>query len=83
MIARSATALRRVHAVLVMGRKARVDCFQTVADLLDAGFELERALDVTAQALAGRGARAIPSAPGRTGARRWAACPSGCVSAPW
>ena len=40
-----------------MGRKARVDCFQTVADLLDAGFELERALDVTAQALAGRGAR--------------------------
>ena len=28
-----------------------------MADLLDAGFELERALDVTAQALAGRGAR--------------------------
>ena len=58
MIARAGTALRRVHATLVMGRKARVDCFQTVADLLDAGFELERALDVTAQALAGRGARA-------------------------
>ena len=50
--------LRRLYAGLVMGRKARVDCFQTVADLLDAGFELERALDVTAHALARRGARA-------------------------
>ena len=58
MIARLLTPLRRLHASLVMGRKARVDCFQTVADLLDAGFELERALDVTARALGGRGARA-------------------------
>ena len=58
MIARAAAPLRRIHAGLVMGRKARVDCFQTVADLLEAGFELERALDVTAQALGGRGSRA-------------------------
>ena len=58
MIARFTTPLRRLHATVVMGRKARVDCFQTVADLLDAGFELERALDVTSRALAGRGARA-------------------------
>ena len=58
MIARLLTPLRRLHASLVMGRKARVDCFQTVADLLDAGFELERALDVTARALGGGGARA-------------------------
>ena len=40
-----------------MGRKARVDCFQTVADLLAAGFELERALEVTARA-SGHGGRA-------------------------
>ena len=58
MIARLTMPLRRLHAGLVMGRKARVDCFQTVADLLDAGFELERALDVTALALGGRGGRA-------------------------
>ena len=58
MIARLGTGLRRLHAAMVMGRKARVDCFQTVADLLDAGFELERALDVTARALGGTGGRA-------------------------
>ena len=58
MIARLAAPWLRLHDALVMGRKARVDCFQTVADLLDAGFELERALDVTALALGGRGARA-------------------------
>lgn len=58
MIARAYAAWRRLHAGLVMGRKARVDCFRTVADLLEAGFELERALDVTARALAGRGGRA-------------------------
>ena len=52
MTARLAAPLRRLHAALVMGRKARVDCFQTVADLLDAGFELERALDVTARTAA-------------------------------
>ena len=58
MIGRLGTGLRRLHAALVMGRKARVDCFQTVADLLDAGFELERALGVTARALGGTGGRA-------------------------
>ena len=38
---------RRAFAALVLGRKARVDCFRTVADLLESGFELERALEVT------------------------------------
>ena len=57
MTARLPAPLRRLHAAFVMGRKARVDCFQTVADLLDAGFELERALGVTARAMGG-GARA-------------------------
>ena len=62
MIGRLAMPLGRLHAALVMGRKARVDCFQTVADLLDAGFELERALDVTARTAAGGGrARLIAS----------------------
>ena len=58
MIARLIAPWRRLHAGLVMGRKARVDCFQTAADLLDAGFELERALAVTARALGGKGGRA-------------------------
>ena len=57
MTGRLLAPLRRLHAALVMGRKARVDCFQTVADLLDSGFELERALDVTAHAM-GHGGRA-------------------------
>ena len=48
----------RLLSAFFMGRKARVDCFQTLADLLDAGFELERALDVTVRALGGRGGRA-------------------------
>ena len=62
MIARPADAWGRLRAALVMGRKARVDCFQTIADLLDAGFELERALDVTARTAAGGGrARLIAS----------------------
>ena len=62
MIARPADAWGRLRAALVMGRKARVDCFQTIADLLDAGFELERALDVTARAMPGGGrARLIAS----------------------
>ena len=56
MIARLIAPWRRLHAGLVMGRKARVDCFQTAADLLDAGFELERALAVTARALGGKAA---------------------------
>ena len=62
MIARPADAWGRLRAALVMGRKARVDCFQTIADLLDAGFELERALDVTARTATGGGrARLIAS----------------------
>ena len=46
---------RRAFAALVLGRKARVDCFRTVADLLESGFELERALDVTVRAQRGQG----------------------------
>ena len=46
---------RRTSAALVLGRKARVDCFRTVADLLESGFELERALDVTVRAQRGQG----------------------------
>ncbi len=62
MTVRMVMPLRRLHAALVMGRKARVDCFQTVADLLDAGFELERALGVSVRAMPGGGrARLIQS----------------------
>ena len=46
---------KRAFAALVLGRKARVDCFRTVADLLESGFELERALDVTVRAQRGQG----------------------------
>ena len=46
---------RRAFAARVLGRKARVDCFRTVADLLESGFELERALDVTVRAQRGQG----------------------------
>ncbi len=46
---------RRAIAALVLGRKARVDCFRTIADLLESGFELERALDVTVRAQRGQG----------------------------
>ena len=81
MIARLAAPWLRLHAALVMGRKARVDCFQTVADLLDAGFELERALDVTAQALGGGGARARLIASWRRAlpASRFAEAMAACV----
>ena len=41
---------QRLAAALVMGRKARTDCFRMIADLLEAGFSLERALEITAQA---------------------------------
>ena len=41
---------QRLAAALVMGRKARTDCFRMIADLLDAGFSLERALEIAAQA---------------------------------
>ena len=46
---------RRFWASLILGRKARIDCFRTIADLLEAGFPLERALDVTARALRDQG----------------------------
>ena len=41
--------LRTLAAALVLGRKARIDCFRIVADLLEAEFPLERALDVAAR----------------------------------
>ena len=42
--------VQRLAAALAMGRKARTDCFRMIADLLDAGFSLERALEIAAQA---------------------------------
>ena len=41
---------QRLAAALVMGRKARTDCFRMIADLLEAEFSLERALEIAAQA---------------------------------
>ena len=52
---RMAIPWKRAWAALVLGRKARVDCFRTIADLLESGFELERALDVTVRAMRGQG----------------------------
>ena len=46
---------RRLAATLALGRKARVDVFRMVADLLEAGFSLERALEVAAQAARDQG----------------------------
>ena len=50
----------RLMAAFVFGRAARIDCFRTVADLLEAEFPLERALDTAARAFRdqGRTARA-------------------------
>ena len=50
--------LQRLGVALVLGRKARADCFRMIADLLDAGFSLERALEIAAQAAADQGQRA-------------------------
>ena len=52
--------VQRLAAGLVLGRKARVDVFRMIADLLEAGFSLERALSVAAQAAKeqGQGMRA-------------------------
>lgn len=52
--------VRRFSGALVLGGKARVDVFRMIADLLEAGFSLERALEVAAQAAKdqGQGARA-------------------------
>ena len=51
---------RRLAAALVLGRRARADVFRMIADLLEAGFSLERALEVAAQAAKdqGQGGRA-------------------------
>ena len=48
-------AFQRRLAKLAFGRKARVDCFRMIADLLDADFELERALEVTIRCYAEQG----------------------------
>ena len=48
-------ALRRLWAALVLGRKARVDAFHTLADLLASGLALERALLVLAAAARAQG----------------------------
>ena len=46
---------RRIAGTLLLGRKARVDVFRMTADLLDAGFSLERALEIAAQAARDQG----------------------------
>ena len=53
-------ARAEASGALVLGGKARVDVFRMIADLLEAGFSLERALEVAAQAAKdqGQGARA-------------------------
>ena len=48
-------AFQRWLAKLALGRKARVDCFRMIADLVDADFELERALEVTIRCYADQG----------------------------
>lgn len=45
----------RLAGTLLLGRKARVDVFRMVADLLDAGFSLERALEIAARAAKDQG----------------------------
>ena len=45
----------RLAAAFVFGRAARIDCFRTVADLLEAEFPLERALGVAARAFRDQG----------------------------
>ena len=55
MTGRPGVFWKRAAAALVLGRRARVDCFRTVADLLESGFELERALDVIVRAQRGQG----------------------------
>ena len=46
--------MQRLVRVLLLGRKARVDVFRMTADLLDAGFSLERALEIAARAAAAK-----------------------------
>ena len=50
--------LKRLAATLVLGRKARTDVFHMIADLLEAGFSLERALGIAAQVAKDQGQRA-------------------------
>ena len=50
--------VQRLAAALVLGRKARVDVFRMIADLLEAGFSLERALSIAAQVAKDQGQRA-------------------------
>ena len=46
---------RRLSGALALGGRARVDVFRMIADLLEAGFSLERALEVSAQAAKDQG----------------------------
>ena len=50
--------VHKLAAALVLGRKARVDVFRMIADLLEAGFSLERALGIAAQVAKDQGQRA-------------------------
>ena len=50
--------VQRLAAALVLGRKARTDVFRMIADLLEAGFSLERALGIAAQVAKDQGQRA-------------------------
>ena len=52
--------MQRLAAALVLGRKARADVFRMIADLLEAGFPLERALEIAARTAKeqGQGGRA-------------------------
>ena len=47
----------KLWAALVLGRKARTDVFRMIADLLEAGFSLERALSIAAQVAKDQGQR--------------------------
>ena len=52
--------MQGLAAALVLGRKARADVFRMIADLLEAGFPLERALEIAARTAKeqGQGGRA-------------------------
>ncbi|MCY4504224.1 MAG: hypothetical protein OXE57_22070, partial [Alphaproteobacteria bacterium] len=45
----------RLAAALVLGRRARADVFRMIADLLEAGFALERALEIAERAAKDQG----------------------------
>ena len=50
--------VHKLAAGLALGRKARTDVFRMIADLLEAGFSLERALGIAAQVAKDQGQRA-------------------------